>query len=99
MVLLGCGHSGLVNTLDWIRQQLPSRPLHAVIGGMHLLRADPERLKFTADTLAERGIAYLAPNHCTGLEAVCQLRQRFPSQFRESPAGTVHRFTPADTRG
>ncbi|EXJ16174.1 MBL fold metallo-hydrolase [Imhoffiella purpurea] len=92
VVLLGCGHSGLVNTLDWIRHLLPSRPLHAVLGGMHLLRADQDRLHFTADALAELGVAYLAPNHCTGLAAICQLRQRFPSQFRESPAGTVHSF-------
>ncbi|MFD2110752.1 MBL fold metallo-hydrolase [Thiorhodococcus fuscus] len=92
VVLLGCGHSGLVNTLDWVRELLPDRPLHAVLGGMHLLRADRARLEFTAQSLAERGIAYLAPNHCTGLAAICHLRQCFPAQFRESPAGMRHDF-------
>jgi len=98
VVLLGCGHSGLVNTLDWVRELLPDRPLHAVLGGMHLLRADRDRLDFTAQALAEREVAYLAPNHCTGLAAICHLRQRFPVQFRESPAGTRHDFGHPDVR-
>lgn len=95
-VLFGCGHAGVANTLDWIRTLYPDRPLYALIGGLHLLRADAARLDFTVQTLAEHGMVYLAPNHCTGLAGICQLRQRFPEQFRESPAGTVHRFGHAD---
>ncbi len=92
VVLLGCGHSGLINTLDWIRQQIPGRPIHAVIGGTHLLRASAERLAFTIQALAALDIDSLAPNHCTGLAAACHFRQHFPAQFRESPVGTRHHF-------
>lgn len=96
VVLLGCGHSGLVNTLDWIQHCLPGRPIHALLGGMHLLRADKARLDFSVQAIERLAIAYLAPNHCTGMEAICRFRQHFPAQFRESPAGTRHRFGLAD---
>jgi len=68
------------------------QPIHAVIGGTHLLRADADRLAFTAQALERFGVAYLAPIHCTGLPAVCYFRDRFHSQFRESPVGTRHQF-------
>ena len=95
VVVLGCGHAGVVNTLDWIQEQIPDRPIHALLGGMHLLRADAARLDFTVQALERLGIAYLAPNHCTGLAAVCRFRQSFPAEFRESPAGSRHHFGPA----
>ena len=92
VVVLGCGHSGLINTLDYVQTLVPGRPIHAVLGGTHLLRATAERLDFTVQALAGFEVDYLAPNHCTGLAAMCLLRQHFPRQFRESPAGTRHCF-------
>lgn len=92
VVVLGCGHSGVINTLDHVRTLMPGRPIHAVLGGTHLLRASAERLDFTVRALAGFGIDYLAPNHCTGLAATCLLRQHFPRQFHESPTGARHRF-------
>jgi 7,8-dihydropterin-6-yl-methyl-4-(beta-D-ribofuranosyl)aminobenzene 5'-phosphate synthase len=92
VVILGCGHAGVVNTLEYVETLLPGRPLHALMGGMHLLRADAARLDFTVEALAQRGLAFLAPNHCTGLAAIYRLLQSFPSQFRESPVGTRHSF-------
>ncbi len=53
---------------------------------------DADRLAFTARALTRLGVAYLAPTHCTGLSAACYFRDRFPSQFRESPVGTRHQF-------
>lgn len=92
VVLLGCGHSGVINTLDHIRELTDGRPIQAVIGGMHLLRAGTERLAFTAEHLARMEIRYLAPIHCTGTEASGYFRARFPSQIRESVVGTCHRL-------
>lgn len=90
VVLLGCGHSGVINTLDYIREIGGETSIHAVIGGMHLLHATAERLAFTGDNLERLAIRYLAPNHCTGLGAVCYLRNRFPDVFHQSKAGTSH---------
>jgi len=90
IVLLGCGHSGVINTLEYIRRG--EKPIHAVIGGMHLLHASAERLAFTGDALNRMNIRYLAPNHCTGLDAVCYFKNRFPDTFHKSEAGTRHLF-------
>lgn len=92
VVLLGCGHSGVINTLEYIQELTGGMPVHTVIGGMHLLRATQERLAFTGDKLEQMNIAYLAPNHCTGLEAVCYFKHRFPQAFQESKVGAKHLF-------
>ncbi len=92
VVLLGCGHSGVINTLEYIQQISGGKSIYAVLGGMHLLRAPMKRLAFTGDSLERMGIRYLAPNHCTGLEAVCYLKSRFPDAFHDSMTGTRHAF-------
>ncbi|MEA3241940.1 MAG: MBL fold metallo-hydrolase [Pseudomonadota bacterium] len=92
IVLLGCGHSGVINTLEYIQKLSGGKPIHAVIGGMHLLRATPERLAFTGSSLSRMQVQYLAPNHCTGLEAVCYFKNRFPDAFHESRVGASHAF-------
>ncbi len=81
VVILGCGHSGVINTLDYIQQLTDGQTIHAVIGGMHLLRATEERLSFTETHLDRLGVRYLSPNHCTGLEAVCRFKARFPGSL------------------
>ena len=40
VVILGCAHAGVVNTLDYIRH-ITGRPIHAVLGGTHLVNASP----------------------------------------------------------
>jgi len=92
VVILGCGHSGVINTLDYIHTLSSSRPIHAVIGGMHLLNAKPERLAFTGDALEHFSIPYLAPNHCTGLNAICDFKNRFPDCIHASNVGSRHHF-------
>ncbi len=92
VVVLGCGHSGVINTLEYIQQISRQKNIHAVMGGMHLLHATIERLAFTGDNLERLSIRYLAPNHCTGLDAVCYFKSRFSDAFHESKTGTTHSF-------
>lgn len=78
IALLGCGHSGLVNTLLKTRDIFPSRPIEAVIGGFHLGSASLERLKATADALREFEVQRIIGGHCTGWEASLFLSQQVP---------------------
>jgi 7,8-dihydropterin-6-yl-methyl-4-(beta-D-ribofuranosyl)aminobenzene 5'-phosphate synthase len=87
VVLLGCCHAGVVNTLEYIVELTGGLPLYAVIGGTHLLRAGEDRLARTAKLLETLNVRLLAPNHCTGLNAQCYLRARFPDRYIEAPAG------------
>jgi 7,8-dihydropterin-6-yl-methyl-4-(beta-D-ribofuranosyl)aminobenzene 5'-phosphate synthase len=75
VVISGCGHSGIVNTLEYARAQVRKAPIHAALGGFHLYQASDETLAWTAGKLKEFGLQNLLGAHCTGIEAVFRLRQ------------------------
>ncbi len=89
VVLLGCAHSGVINTLHYIRQLTDNRPIHTVIGGMHLVGASPRRIERTIEELKQLGIHRLAPAHCTGMPATVALWNAFPGQCQPCPVGTT----------
>jgi 7,8-dihydropterin-6-yl-methyl-4-(beta-D-ribofuranosyl)aminobenzene 5'-phosphate synthase len=93
VVVMGCGHSGLVNTLRQIQDTVRFRHLHGLIGGFHLLRADRRRLEATVRALREWSPDQLAPAHCTGEQAERLLREAFPSAWRPAFVGARLRFS------
>ena len=71
VVLTACSHAGVVNVLRDARDRFPGVPLHAVLGGLHLAGAGPEKaIAETVRDLAALGLARVAPAHCTGWRAV-----------------------------
>jgi 7,8-dihydropterin-6-yl-methyl-4-(beta-D-ribofuranosyl)aminobenzene 5'-phosphate synthase len=88
VVVLGCAHSGIVNTLDHVSHLAGGRAIVAVIGGTHLVGASHERLERTAVGLERFGLRTLGTSHCTGAPATAFLRERFPGTFLECGAGT-----------
>jgi len=89
VVLLGCAHAGVINTLQYIRKLTDNRPIHTVMGGMHLLNAGPERMDKTVAELRRLDVQRLLPCHCTGFEAAARLWNEFPGKCGPCPAGTV----------
>ena len=75
VVLLGCGHAGTINTLEYIRTAVSTAPIHAAIGGLHLYAADDSTLAWTAEHLASMEVGHLMGGHCTGIEALIRLRE------------------------
>lgn len=92
VVVLGCAHAGVVNTLQQIEAQTSTQRIHAIIGGLHLLNAGPARLKATVETLRRREVALLMPGHCTGAAATARLWTEFPGNCRAVGAGTTLLF-------
>ncbi|MCK5806136.1 MAG: MBL fold metallo-hydrolase [Lentisphaeria bacterium] len=92
VVLLGCAHSGVVNTLQYIHRLTGERPIHAVIGGMHLGSASETRMRQTISALRKWNIGLLAPAHCTGLAATVALWNAFPNACRPCECGSVFEF-------
>lgn len=74
VVLSGCGHAGIVNTVAHARATIRAAPVHAAIGGFHLLDASDEQLAWTAKELGAAGIELFFGGHCTGIEAVYRFR-------------------------
>ncbi len=88
VVLLGCAHAGVINTLDHVQRLTHGAPLYAVLGGMHLGPASAARLAWTMDALKRFDIQRLAGMHCTGLKATAALWKAFPERCIVFGAGT-----------
>lgn len=88
VVILGCAHRGIVNTLRHARKLTGKELFYAAIGGTHLVAASEERLKKTAAELQEMGVQYLGVSHCTGFRASSYLAQEFGERFFLNNSGT-----------
>lgn len=75
VVISGCGHSGIINTLEYARKIVRDAPIHAAIGGFHLFQLDDEKLRWTAGKLREFGVQNFLGAHCTGIEATYRIRE------------------------
>ena len=89
VVVTGCGHAGIINILTHAATKFPTRPVHAVIGGLHLFPATDEQLDWTGDQFKLFKVANLLGSHCTGIEAVYRLRQRAALTRKTAVVGTV----------
>jgi 7,8-dihydropterin-6-yl-methyl-4-(beta-D-ribofuranosyl)aminobenzene 5'-phosphate synthase len=96
VVVLGCCHAGLINTLKHVAQLCGGKPIRAVVGGMHLISAGPDRMHGTIEALRQYDGQRLYPAHCTGFSAVTQLATAFPDRCSPCPVGTRIDFQPAD---
>lgn len=77
VVVFGCAHSGVVNTLDYISKLIGHTKIYAAIGGMHLLNANPARIANTIEAFKKYEIQKIVPLHCTGPKAM----QKFKTAF------------------
>lgn len=91
VVVLGCAHAGVINTLDHVARLTGRGRIHTVLGGMHLENASPRRLQETLAALRRHDIQRLGPAHCTGWRVVARFQQEFPALCFQCAAGT--RFT------
>jgi 7,8-dihydropterin-6-yl-methyl-4-(beta-D-ribofuranosyl)aminobenzene 5'-phosphate synthase len=89
VLLSGCGHAGIINTLEYGREFIRSAPAPAVLGGFHLYDAKEEQLDWTADKLKEFGIAQILGAHCTGIDSLYRLRQRLGFSRQSCAVGTI----------
>jgi 7,8-dihydropterin-6-yl-methyl-4-(beta-D-ribofuranosyl)aminobenzene 5'-phosphate synthase len=95
VVVCGCCHAGLLNTLAHIRRCF-SQPVRAIIGGTHLTAARTEDLERVKTALRDQGLGCspeLYLNHCTGERAQVFLAQAFSEKVKSCPAGTELVFT------
>ncbi|MCJ7605906.1 MAG: MBL fold metallo-hydrolase [Dehalococcoidales bacterium] len=88
VVILGCAHRGIINTLMQARQVTGQDLIYAAIGGTHLIHASEERLEKTAGALQEMGVQHLGVSHCTGFKASAYLSNIFGDRFFQNNAGT-----------
>jgi len=78
VVIAGCAHSGICNTVEQAKRVTGVDKVRAVLGGFHLQEAKPERLAPTADYLAALDLEGLWCCHCTDLAAKISLAAKCP---------------------
>jgi 7,8-dihydropterin-6-yl-methyl-4-(beta-D-ribofuranosyl)aminobenzene 5'-phosphate synthase len=90
LVLSGCGHAGIVNTVRYARKLTGIDAVAAIVGGFHLSGPMFEPIiEPTVAALVELSPSLLVPAHCTGWKAVHRIAQRFPDAFAISTVGTT----------
>ena len=89
VVVLGCAHRGMVNTLYHARQLTGVKTIHTVLGGSHLINAPRERIRRTIADLKELDVQRLGLCHCTSLPAISLLAQEFGDKFFFNITGTT----------
>lgn len=92
VVLLGCSHSGVVNTLKYIKKLTDGQRIAAIIGGMHLINADLDRIDFIIDYLQKLDFDLLAPLHCTGFKAAARMNSVFKDKVVTGGVGKKFSF-------
>jgi len=90
VILLGCAHAGIMNTMDHILEHAKTDTILALIGGMHLTHATPQQITTFAEALKPYHIPVLVPCHCTGFQASAALFNLFPNQVTPGSVGAKY---------
>jgi 7,8-dihydropterin-6-yl-methyl-4-(beta-D-ribofuranosyl)aminobenzene 5'-phosphate synthase len=95
VILTGCGHAGVINTINYAKKITGVSRIHAVIGGFHL-PADggiyEAAIEPTLKELQKLDPDYLVPCHCTGWKATNRIIETMPDKFIQSSVGTTFQF-------
>jgi 7,8-dihydropterin-6-yl-methyl-4-(beta-D-ribofuranosyl)aminobenzene 5'-phosphate synthase len=75
VVITGCAHSGIINTLKQAQKMSSVVDIYAVVGGLHLEKAADARIEETVDELSRIDPKLIYPCHCTGSKIIDRLRE------------------------
>ena len=89
VVLLGCAHSGTINTLEHIRRNLPGEPVHAVIGGTHWGLLPENAVDASIRAVKEMDIGIVGVCHCTGIAVASRVMRELGERCFYASVGTV----------
>jgi 7,8-dihydropterin-6-yl-methyl-4-(beta-D-ribofuranosyl)aminobenzene 5'-phosphate synthase len=92
VVLTGCAHAGVVNTVHHAREISGVDRVWAVLGGFHLAPAKDDEIDRTINEIAKLKPHMVAPTHCTGFQAMARFAQRMPDEFVLGVVGTTYLF-------
>lgn len=93
VVLSGCAHAGIVNTVEHTRAITGVQRVHAVMGGFHLTGQlfDPI-IPPTVEAMKRISPDHIIPMHCTGWKAIGAFAAAMPESFRLNVVGTTYCF-------
>lgn len=92
IVISGCAHAGMINTIEYARRITGNRRVLAWVGGTHLVTASTERLTRTFDRLKEMDLETIVVSHCTGFVPAALMYSHLGSSVRKGETGQTFTF-------
>ncbi len=89
VVISGCAHAGIVNTVEYAKKLTGQDSIHAVLGGFHLTGPFFEKIHDeTIKELKKMEPEVVMPMHCTGWKAIQKFQKEFASNFVLNSVGS-----------
>lgn len=92
VIVSGCAHSGIVNTVRYAQQISGVEEVWAILGGFHLARAEDDEIQHTVDAIRELDPKLVVPSHCTGFKAIARFAAQMPDAFLPGVVGATYLF-------
>lgn len=93
IVLTGCGHAGIINTVRFAKKITGVSKIYCIIGGFHLSGSGyEESIPITISELKKEDPDYIVPCHCTGWKAVNEIINSLPGKFIQPSVGSTFQF-------
>jgi 7,8-dihydropterin-6-yl-methyl-4-(beta-D-ribofuranosyl)aminobenzene 5'-phosphate synthase len=93
IVLSGCSHRGIINTIEYARRITGVNEVYAVMGGFHLTGATPmERITRSVAEMKRINPRFVIPTHCTGWKAMHLFAEEMADSFLLNAVGTKYSF-------
>ena len=92
VVVAGCVHSGIINTIQHAQKITENSRVYAVLGGFHLGNAENKNIQATVDELKKFDPKFIGPCHCTGKKATKKIAETFGDRCHPLHTGDIIEF-------
>ena len=89
VIVLGCAHAGMVNIIEYVKDNFPGERIYSVFGGTHMGFSDDRQFEETMKVIDRYEIEKLGVSHCTGLAKSARIYARMPARFFFACVGAV----------
>lgn len=87
VIITGCCHSGIVNTMMHAKKITGVEKIHAVIGGLHLIDASEEKIEKSVGALED--VDWVIAGHCTGFDGMHRIAEALGDRFEQFHTGSM----------
>lgn len=91
-VFSGCSHRGVIPILRHAKELFPGLPVKGLVAGMHLYSASAEVRKTVVDEVCGEDMEMVIPVHCTGINAICDLKARLGEKCIVATSGDIYEY-------
>ena len=87
VIITGCCHAGIVNTMKHAKKITGVDKIYAVIGGLHLIDASEEKIEKSIEALRE--VEWVFAGHCTGFDGLRRIANVMGDRFGQIHSGAI----------